>query len=341
ALYTLSDFGAVALMQYDAFTRVIFTQYTSAFDRSLAASLSLVLVAVTGSLLILERRVARGRGANGSRGAGHHHAHAHYRLGAGAARGLQPVRLGRWRGPALAFCAALVGLGVVVPVAVLLTWLTSAQRVAPTGTDLLGPALNTFWAGLLTALVVGAAGLPLAILGARGVGRFGRGLAQAAYLGNGLPGLVIALALVFFGANLVPALYQTLPLLIFGYAIRFLPLSVGATRSALAQINPRFEEAGCSLGLSPWWVAWRVTVPLARAGVLGGMALAFLSAARELPATLLLAPTGFRTLTTEIWMAQAQARYTQAAAPALLIILLSALSLALILRGNHKAGKRA
>jgi iron(III) transport system permease protein len=320
ALYTLSDFGAVSLMRYDAFTRVIYLQYTSSFDRHRAAILSLVLVVVTIGLLVAERLAARKR--------------HNYRIGVGSQRQVQPVALGRWTWPALAFCGLLVMVGVIAPVSVLGLWL-----VRGTGTDaasLLQPALNTLSAGGLTALVVGMVALPPALLAARSTSRTNRWLVQLTYLGNVLPGLVVALALVYFGANYLPALYQTLPMLVLGYATRFLPLSIGATSSALTQINPRFEEVGRSLGLSTWQTTRRIVAPLARAGILAGVALVFLSVLKELPTTLLLSPTGFDTLPTEIWTAHAQVQMSRLGAPALLLIGVSALSLFIMLRQEKK-----
>lgn len=320
ALYTLSDFGAVSLMRYDAFTRVIYMQYTSSFDRHRAAILSLVLVVVTIGLLVAERLAARKR--------------RNYRIGVGSQRQLQPVALGRWTWPALAFCGLLVTVGVIAPVGVLGLWL-----VRGTGADaasLLQPALNTLSAGGLTALVVGMVALPPALLAARSTSRANRWLVQLTYLGNVLPGLVVALALVYFGANYLPALYQTLPMLVLGYATRFLPLSIGATSSALTQINPRFEEVGRSLGLSTWQTTRRIVAPLARAGILAGVALVFLSVLKELPTTLLLSPTGFDTLPTEIWTAHAQVQMSRLGAPALLLIGVSALSLFIMLRQEKK-----
>lgn len=322
ALYTLSDFGAVAIMQFDAFTRVIFVQYTSSFNRGLAAVLSLVLVVIALGLIVLERRLS---------------CHSrNYRIGVGASRKPRPIRLGRWRFPALLFCTSLVMLGVGTPLLVLLAWLHQGVQRQIEMPALGVPLQNTLAASVLAALTVGAAAIPLAILGARARGRVARWLVQLTFLGNGLPGLVIALSLVFFAANALPGLYQTLPILVFGYVVRFLPLSVGATRSALTQINPRLEEAGRSLGFSSWRVALRVTVPLVRTGALGGMALVFLNTMKELPTTLLLSPIGFRSLTGQLWSAQNDAMWTQAAAPALVIIVVSALSLGLILRrDNH------
>jgi iron(III) transport system permease protein len=67
-----------------------------------------------------------------------------------------------------------------------------------------------------------------------------------------------------------------------------------------------------------------VTVPLIRRGMLAGAALVFLSAMKELPATLLLRPIGFDTLATEVWKYTSLASYSRAAPPALLLILVSA-----------------
>jgi iron(III) transport system permease protein len=96
------------------------------------------------------------------------------------------------------------------------------------------------------------------------------------------------------------------------------------------------EEAGRSLGLSQWQVNLRITFPLVRAGVFGGMALVFLSVMKELPATLLLAPTGMKTLATQIWTAQNEAYLSQVGAPALILIAASAVSLYVGLAHNNR-----
>ncbi|GAB4571159.1 MAG: iron ABC transporter permease [Anaerolineae bacterium] len=324
ALYTLSDFGAVALMRYNAFTRAIFLQYTSSFDRNRAAILALVLVALALLLVAMERRIASNT--------------RNYRVGgASTARSARPVELrGIWKVAAIVLLALIVTVGLVVPGGVLVGWLAQGLRanVDILNATFITTTLNTIGAGVITALIVGVVALPLAVVATRNNTRLNRWLVNAAYLGNSLPGLVVALALVFFAARYLPALYQTFAVLILGYTIRYLPLSIGATRSALTQINPRYEEAGRSLGFSPFQVNLRVTIPLVRTGIVGGMALVCLSVMKELPTTLLLAPTGFKTLTTEIWTAQNEAYLSQVGLPALLLIASSAVSLMLILRNE-------
>jgi len=319
ALYTLGDFGAVSLMRYNAFTRAIFLQYTGSFDRHRAAVLSLVLAGLTLSLLILEQRANLRR---------------NYRAGgAGAPRPIRPIALRGWKFPALLFCGSVVALGLLTPVGVLIAWMFQGIRAGmPFLADsLFRPLLNGIGISAATAVAVSLLAVPLAILTVRSPSALHRWLVNLTYLNSGLPGLVVALALVFFAANLLPELYQSFPILVYGYAVRFLPLGISAVRSTLGQITPRYEEAARSLGLRPWQVTMRITAPLVRTGALGGMALVFLSVMKELPITILLAPTGFETLATKIWTAQNEAAFTQIGAPALLLIVASALSLPLIL----------
>ncbi|HSN78035.1 MAG TPA: iron ABC transporter permease [Anaerolineae bacterium] len=317
ALYTLSDFGAVSLLRANVFTEAIYTQYRSSFDRSYAALLSLVLVAATLAILWAEQR-ARGR-ARTSRAHG------------SSSRPLKPVTLGRWRWPALALVASVALLALALPVGVMLDWLVLGLQRGETWPGLGRAAVNSLRAAGLAALVTVLAGLPIAVLAARNRTPVARGLERASYVGFGLPGVVVGLSLVFFGANYLPALYQTLVLLVFAYAVRFVPEAMGSARSSLVQVSPRLEEAARSLGLSPLRAWLRVTLPLARPGILAGGALVFLTVLKELPLTLMLAPTGFATLATQIWSATAEAFYARAALPALLLLAVSSLSVTIII----------
>jgi iron(III) transport system permease protein len=316
ALYALSDFGAVSLLQLDSFTRAIYTSYRAAFDRTPAAILALMLVALTATLLLIEGRT-RGRAR-------------YHRSTAGAVRPAPPVALGRWRWPALAYCGAVVLLALAAPVGVLLYWLL---RGLAAGEPLLlawGAAANSVSVSALAAVVTTLAALPVAIASVRFRGWASGLVERAAYVGYALPGIVLALALVFFGANYAPALYQTVGLLVFAYATHFMPQALGATRASLLQASPSVEDAARGLGRSPARVLATVTAPLARPGMLAGAALVFLTTMKELPATLLLGPTGFDTLATRIWSATTGAFFARAAAPALLLIAVSALPMYLL-----------
>jgi iron(III) transport system permease protein len=90
------------------------------------------------------------------------------------------------------------------------------------------------------------------------------------------------------------------------------------------------EDAGRSLGQRPLQVFRRVTLPLLRPGLLAAAAMVFLTCMKELPATLILSPIGFETLAADVWANISEAFFARAAAPTLLLILLSSVPLALL-----------
>jgi iron(III) transport system permease protein len=323
ALYTLSDFGAVSMLRYDSFTRAIFLQYRASLDRSTAAVLGLVLVAVT--LVVLG-------GETLARGSARYHA-----LHAGSARRTPVQPLGRWRWPAVGALTALVLVALVLPMAVVTTWflrgLDDGEPLRLT-TDLIG---NSLRASALGAVASVAAAWPVALVAVRRGGWFGRLVEGACWVGHSLPGVVVALSLVFFGARQVPSLYQTQWMLTFAYVVLFLPQALGAIRASLLQLSPTLEEASRTLGHGSVATLWRVVVPLARPGLLAGGALVFLTCMKELPATLLLAPTGHPTLATQVWTATSEALFARAALPALALVVLSSLPMAvLVLREQDR-----
>ena len=316
SLYALSDFGAVSIMRFDSFTRVIYVQYQSSFDRVGAASLATLLVLVTLVILWLEAR---------SRRTG-----ALHRSAPGAARPPRPVALGAWRWPALGFCALIVGLALALPIGMLAYWTTKSVSGSVDWDAVLGTAGNSLLAAGLAAVVAVVCAAPVALLAARYRGRLPRIVETGAYLGHALPGIVVALALVFFATRAVIGLYQTLALLVVALVILFLPQAVGALRAAALQVDPRLEEAARSLGRSPTRAFFSVTAPLLRGGAAAGGALVFLTAVKELPATLILAPIGFDTLAIDVWRTTSVGFYERGAVPSLLLLAVSAVPMAIL-----------
>ncbi len=320
ALYVLSDFGAVSLMRYDTFTRAIHTSYRASFDRTPAAALSVVLVVMTVALVAAE---ARTRGRAG-----------HARTGGGTARPAVRTPLGRRRLPALAWCAAVVAVAVAFPLGTLGYWLV----VGSSATWDLAALTEAAWATLGVA-AAGAAlttflALPVGVIAARYRGRGPQLLEQAAYAGHALPGITVALSLVFFAVRYAYPLYQRLPLLVGAYVVLFLPVAVAATRAAVLQAPPVLEDVARSLGRSPLRVLREVTVPLAAPGVAAGAALTFVVCMKELPATLLLRPTGMDTLATRLWTETGAGSFAAAAPYAAALIVLAAVPSYLL--GRHR-----
>lgn len=333
ALYTLSDFGTPSLMRLDVFTRVIFVEFNT-FNRRTAAMFSVLLLAITVVILAIESRI--GDSSSGAY------------VGTGGSSGSDTtVSLGAWKAPALAFCASVVTLCLVVPLAILTHWLVrSPNQATRQGAGFQWEfALNSVSVSLAAALVCAVAALPVAYLAARHRSRLAELFDRATYVGYAMPGVVLGLALVFFatsyeanlgnklifGVDVTPALYQTLPLLIFAYTIRFLPQAVGSTRSSVRRVDRSLTEAARTLGRTPASAFREITLPLIAPGVIGGAALVFLTTMKELDTTLMLNPIGFETLVTYIWSVRESGYYGFAAVPALVLIVVSALSMVIIL----------
>lgn len=311
ALYVASDFGAVSIMRFDSLSREIYVTYQTSFDRSSAASLGLVLVLITLALLILQGKV---RGA-----------FTYHRAGPGTARVPAPIALGRWRLPATLFCAAITAIALVMPLGVLVYW--AADGLGGDGLaagDLIANGSNSLLAATAAAVVAGFCAVVVAVLAVRFRGRMTVALERISFAGYALPGVVVALSLVFFGIRVVPPLYQTLAMLVFALSLHYLPLAVGSVGSSLLQVPPRIEEAARGLGRGPLEVFRTITTPLVAGGIAAGMALVFLHALKELPATLLLAPIGFETLATDIWRQTTRGFFEASAIPTIALLLVAA-----------------
>ena len=323
ALYTLSDFGAVSLLRYTTFTSAIRSRY-SLGNLTGAAVLSLLLV-ILAALLLGAEALTRGRVR-------------YHRSSVGAMRRAAPTPLGRWKYPALLFCAVVMLFSVVLPLVAIVGWLAVGLRAGQPLNFQPSHVLNSMLAAGIAAAAATVAAVPVVLLAVRYPGRLTSLLERCTYIGYALPGIVVALALVFLGANYLPGLYQTLSLLVVAYVVRFLPQAIGSVRTSFLQINPRIEEAARALGRPRWRVVTSIVLPLLAPGLTSGAALVFLSTLKELPATLLLGPTGFKTLATDIWNQTTELQFSQAALPALLLLVAAAGSLALTLAQDRTKG---
>lgn len=316
ALYVLSDFGAVSIVRVEVFTHAIFTSLNLGFDRTGALVLATVLVVLTVALLAGEG-LTRRRGARYTRG------------------GVRPhtrIRLGRLKSVAFGGLGLLALGSLGVPLLSLARWFVAGVTRPGSVAEVATAAGQSLWAATLGAALTLLLALPIGLLNARSPGPVATALDRLSYVSHALPGLVIGLSLVFFGIRVAYPLYQTVWLLSLAYAALFLPLAVGAVSNAAAQAPPALEEVARSLGRGPWAVARTVTLPLAAPGVGAGTALVFLTCMKELPATLLLRPTGYDTLATELWTQTNANDFAGAAPYAAMLVLIAALPVWALIR---------
>lgn len=315
-LYVIGDFGSVALMRYEVFSYAIYTQYSGAFDRTYAAWLSLMLMGLAITALIAQRAVTRNA--------------RHTRTGMGNARRARPVALGRWAVGAWAGVVAVVLASIGLPLAVLAHWMRFGSSFDLA--QVRDAVVSTGLVAAPVAVLAVALALPVMLLGTRYKGRFGTWIERLAYLGYATPPLAFALAMVFFSLQAVPSLYQSHALLVFAYVMSFLALALGPVRMALMQIGTRQEEVALTLGASPLRAFGRVVMPRLRRPMVASGILVFIMVVKELPLAWVLGPTGWRSLSLNVFSRTVEGMMAEAAPHALAIILFSSLAIGLILK---------
>lgn len=307
ALYTLSDFGAVSMLRFQTLTWGIKSAYSSIFDRNLAALLAMILVILALAVVLFERRMREPVGPISSK------------------------RVARMKPNArdsfMAVCVLLVAptFGVVIPLIGLARQLLQAETVRQIDVAQLAVTLGTTVVLAISGAVVAVIlGMPIAMLAAKYRGKLVSTIESAGYLGNSLPGIVVGLALVFFALAAVPALYQTLSLLVFAYAVLYMSKSIGATRSGLEAVPGSLVDLARTQGLSPLQTWYRVSFRIAAPSIGVGALLVAIAIIKEIPATLLLRPTGVSTLAVELWNRTSVLEYGSAAPYAALLLLVAA-----------------
>jgi iron(III) transport system permease protein len=330
---SLADFGTVNLLGLQTFTNAIYKVWFGAFDRDAALQLGTLLVSITLTLLLLER-LSRGR--------------ASFAQDSARRPALPPVRLrGLSAAAALAGPLALVGVVVAAPLAQLGVWSVRSVADGQLAPQFATAARNSLLlAGMSIVIVVGAA-VVLAYGRRASRSAAGDGAVRVATIGYGLPGSVVAVAVIVpFGwldqrlddvAGVGLLLTGTVIALFAAYTVRFLALAYRSVDTSLDRVPRSLDEAARGLGSDRLDVLARIHLPLISGAMLTAALLVFTEVMKELPATLLLRPLGGDTLAVAVWQATAESLYETAALPALLIVLVGLGPVAALIRLSRRA----
>jgi iron(III) transport system permease protein len=330
---TLTDFATVQYFGIDTLSAGIFRIWRGTYDRDAASELA-TLVLVFALVAIGLERILRGRARFGQAG--------------GEGAGWEPRRLRGWRAIAATTVAfAVVALGFAAPTAQLIVW-AYREQTGPRGTpnieryrEFLTHSLTLTVCTVVICLVVA-----VVVTNAR---RFGRertvGAAnRLAAAGYAVPGPVVAMGVILAlvavdglleGVGLgLPGVVATgsFLALVYAYAVRFLAPGLTAVESGLGQIPDEVTASARSLGAPPHVVLGRIHLPLAWASVLTAAVLVGVDALKELPIALLLRPIGFDTLPVWVYNLASESRFEQAALPALTIIGVALVPVAILSR---------
>ncbi|MET0067835.1 MAG: iron ABC transporter permease [Candidatus Thiodiazotropha sp.] len=330
---TLADYGTVQYFGVSTFTTGIFRTWYGLDNAAAAAQLSAVLLLFVFTLVVLEkasRRQAR-----------YHHTTQRH-------QGLDRFRLTRGQAwGAWLFCGATLMLGFLLPFGQLLHWaLTTADE------QLDGRFLTLIMNSLMLA---GSASL-LALLLALFFGYSRRlqggwmvaAAVRVASMGYAIPGTVIAIGVMIpfaaldnqldawmraqFGWSSGLLLSGTLAALLFAYLVRFLAVSLQTVEAGLSKIRPSMDEVARSLGSGPREILGRVHIPMLKGSLLTALLLVFVDVLKELPATLILRPFNFNTLSVRAYELASDERLADAAYASLSIVAVGILPVILLSR---------
>lgn len=267
-----------------------------------ASALSLVLVGLTVAGLALQRYFLERR--------------SYITIGGRGAR-TQTIGLGGWRWPLLGFCLMVVFFSAAAPVGVLTLTAFSKNWIEPPSlanftlahfatalfTDQIAVRgiLNSFRLATAAAFLAVAIGAAVAYLDLRTTLRGRRVLDYLAILPLGLPGTVMAVAVLLAFIRVPLPIYGTIWILLIAYVARFIPFATRSANATFRQIDPSLEEAGRIVGASWWQTIRRILVPLSRPGLLVAFLLVFIPAFSELSATILLYTGGTETIAIAIY----------------------------------------
>lgn len=336
---TLSDFGAVAVFNFDTFTTAIYKTWYGFFSLSSAAQLASLLLLAVMLVLYGERR-ARGQDhAASERPRGQ----ALYRLS-----GFKAWLASGW-------CALVFACAFVVPMVQLVAWCWQRGRfdLDERYRELI---LHTLYLGAMAALITVAVALLLAFARRQAPTPGIRAGVAIANLGYALPGSVLAVSLMlafsFLDRELVvpvsswlggagrPLLLGSVAALLVAYLVRFIAVAYGPLESSLARIRPSLPEASRSLGVGGARLFFKVYLPLLLPGTLSAALLVFVDTLKEMPATLLMRPFGWDTLAVRVFEMTSEGEWARASLPALTLVLVGLLPvIGLIRRSARQLGR--
>ena len=333
---TLNDFGTVDFFAVQTLTTGIFSLWLESYNTGGAAQLALFAVVIVAALLFLERLGRRNARFNKS--------------GRQLAR-VKPERVSNLMSSlALLFCLVPIFIGFIIPLFVLVRPTLNDINLW-TDIELWSAAGHSLLLGFVSATLVVFLSM-IMVLGLQdNKTLLGKYIPTVSTLGYAFPGAVLGLGIliplatldnwaadkIYFMTAVDPGLLLTgtAAALVIAYCVRFFAIGVGASEAGLAAITPSIPHVAQSLGSGRSSLVWRIYQPLMRGSLASAMVLVFVDTVKELPATLLLRPFNFETLSTHTYGQATLENFNATAPPALLMIGLSFGAIIVLAKANR------
>ncbi|MBT6579905.1 MAG: iron ABC transporter permease [Cellvibrionales bacterium] len=324
---TVSDFGTVAIFNYDTLTSAIYKTWFGLYSLPAALQVASVLLIFVVIITLLERRSRASQRFSQTRSSKSVAGRIHLS--------------GMFRWLALLACLLVFSLAFVMPVMRLLYWVVPNMDTELT---------TQFWAyvagstslSLLAMLMIAGLALLMAFSARTYNSPFAKIVVRISTMGYALPGTVLAVGLFVPVAAIdnalgamglsTPLLQGTMVVMLLAYSVRFMAVAFSPLESNLLRITPSIDAASRSLGVSGIKMLAKVHLPMVKGGLLTAMVLVFVDVMKELPITLMTRPFGFNTLAVRIFELSSEGLWERAALPALAIVLVGLIPAFILIR---------
>jgi iron(III) transport system permease protein len=328
----LENFGVPVVLAEDRpFLAVdIFKLFAGEADNNPAAAgaLSVLLIAATALVLVLQRRYLNKR-----------------RFATNALIAPPPLSLSpAWRSLATVFSWGIVVLSLLPFLAVLfisflhfrgpvLTWQLGLSNYSMLLEGSFRPLYNTLLLATVAAVVATVLGAPIGYIVTRYRGALSTALDTIGMIPFAVSGTVLAIGLILAFNSGPLVLTGGWLILVLAYVVRKLPFCIRSSSAIVHQIEPSLEEASINLGVSPLRTFVTLTVPLMASGLIGGMVLVWITVASELSSTIVLYTSHWSTMTVRMYhFLEGGEGAGSASAAAAILILFTAAPLLLVHR---------
>ncbi len=326
AMETLGDYGVVQYFGIPALSSGILKAWFGLNSLGTAIQLSLILLGVIFLLLALER-VSRRR--------------ARFEDKQFLSSESNSYMTGKSHLGATFYCGLVLSLGFVIPTVQLLFWVF--ENSGGFSDDYIALISNTLYLATMGALLVLLVSLILSYSHRIKPGRILGFASETVVLGYAVPGVVIAVGVLAMATilrnvgtwlNIDANIWENagIALLLLALLVRFLIMGFNPLQFALQKIPLSVDESAKSLGSGFFRTFFTIHLPLVKNGVCAAFLLAFVEIVKELPATLILRPYNFDTLAVRTFEFASDERLTSIAAPALTIVLVGLLPIAIVIR---------
>ena len=324
---TLSDFGTVAIFNYDTLTSAIYKTWFGLYSLPAALQVASVLLIFVVVITLLERRSRASQRFSQTRSV------------KSVAGRIRLSGVDRWL--ALLVCVLVFSLAFVMPVMRLLYWAVPNMNADITS-QFLGYVAGSTSLSLIAMLMIAGLALLMAFTARTYNSPFAKIVVRISTMGYALPGTVLAVGLFVPVAAIdnalgamglsTPLLQGTMVVMLLAYSVRFMAVAFTPLESNLLRITPSIDAASRSLGVSGIKMLAKVHLPMVKGGLLTAMVLVFVDVMKELPITLMTRPFGFNTLAVRIFELSSEGLWERAALPALAIVLVGLIPAFILIR---------